>query len=71
MDTPSKRLIAFSHENFPSPKSKKNLATFQPIWVSEFPWIKDSKLKGKNYAFCSSCNTDFKIGHRFLLLMGI
>ena len=24
---------------------------------------KDSKLKGKNYAFSTSCNVDFKIGH--------
>ena len=73
MDTPSKQLISFSPENLPSPEKKnpKNLATFQPTWVSEFPWIKDSKFKGKKYAFCTSCNIDFKIGHRFLLLMGI
>ena len=70
MDTPSKRLISFSPENLPESKEEKNLATFQPTWVSEFPWIKDSKFKGKN-AFCTSCNLDFKIGHRFLLLMGI
>ena len=44
---------------------------FQPTWESSFPWIKDSKLKGKSYAFCTSCNIDFKIGHRFLPLMGI
>ena len=70
MDTPSKRLISFSPETSES-KEEKNLVSFQPTWVSEFPWIKDSKLKGKNYAFCTSCNIDFKIGHRFLLLMGI
>ena len=64
MDTPSKRLISFPPENLPSPKRKEYLATFQFTWVSEFPWIKDSKLKGKNYVFCNtSCNMDFKIGH--------
>ena len=45
MDTPSKRLISFSPENLPESKEEKNLATFQPTWVSEFPWIKDSREK--------------------------
>ena len=48
MDTPSKRLISFSPENLPESKEEKNLATFQPTWVAEFPWIKDSKFEGKN-----------------------
>ena len=73
MVTPSKQLISFSPENLPSPEKTKhkNLDTFQPTWVSECPWIKDSKLKGKKYVFCTSCIIYFKIGHRFLLLMGI
>ena len=68
---PLKRLISFSPENLPESKEEKNLATFQPTWVSEVPWIKDSKFKGKKTAFCTACNLDFKTGHRFLLLMGI
>ena len=51
MDTPSKRLISFSPENLPKSKEEKNLATFQPTWVSKFPWIKDSKFKGKKLRF--------------------
>ena len=51
MDTPSKRLISFPPENLPESKEEKNLATFQPTWVSEFPWIKDSKFKGKKMRF--------------------
>ena len=64
MDTPSKRLYSFSPENLPSPKRKKYLATFQPTWVSEFPWLKDSKLKGGGeYAICTSCKMDSKVDH--------
>ena len=51
MDTPSIRLTSFSPENLPKSSEEKNLATFQPTWVSEFPWIKDSKFKGEKMCF--------------------
>lgn len=45
-----------------TPKKTKYLAKFQPSWTVEFPWINQSK-KGINYAFCTACRIDFKVGH--------
>ena len=56
---------------FPESKEEKNSATFQPTWVSEFPWIKDSKFKGGKMCFVLPVIWILKLVTGFLLLMGI
>ena len=46
-------------------KEKKYLVRFtnqEDKWGTQYPFLKQS-TRGKTYALCKTCNTDFSIGH--------
>ena len=49
----------------PKVKKKKYLVRFtnqEDKWGTQYPFLKQS-TRGKTYALCKTCNTDFSIGH--------